>query len=403
MAADDTPIRFPFPDSPSPYDPAPELRPLHEGCPVVRATLPDGNSVWLVTGYDEVRQVALDQHFSRTSPVGPGRAAKGHETFTAGSINGMGPPMHAEVRKLLASTFTARRVEALRPRVAELVDELLDDLIAGPRPADLVSAFSLPLPVLVVCEMLGVPAADQDKFHAWSDAIMGNWERGPNEVMAAMTEMYVYFAKLIAVKRVEPAEDLLTALIAARDEDGKLSEDELVTLGCALLIGGHVTTATQINLSLLALLAHPDQMARLREDPGLTLSATEELLRYVRLGGGVPPARVTTADAELGGHRIPAGEVVLPFFHAANRDPAVFPDPDRLDLGRTPCNHMAFGVGLHHCLGAQLARVELQEAYRGLLARLPGLRLAVPPEELTLKPKMSLNTLNTLPIAWDES
>jgi cytochrome P450 len=404
MTTQDTPIKLPFPAPPSLYHPAPELRALVKDQPVVRAELPDGSAAWLVTGYSEVRQVVTDQRFSRALAVSPDRPQRdGLDVLAADSILGMDPPEHTRVRKLVASAFTARRVQQLRPRVARIVGELLDGLVAGQRPADLVGSFSLPLPVQVICEMLGVPLQDLEKFHAWSDCLMGNWEQDTGAMMAALNGLSGYFAGLIELKRAEPADDLMTALIAARDEHDRLSEEELVRLCIGLLIGGHETTANQINMSLLTLLANPAELARLRAEPDLIPAAIEELMRFVQLGHGSPPARVTSEEVQLGGITIAAGEVVLPFFNIANRDPSAFPDPDRLNLGRTQSTHMGFGAGVHHCLGAQLARMELQEAYRGLLGRLPGLRLAVPAGELRLKDKMIIYSFHELPVTWDET
>jgi len=205
------------------------------------------------------------------------------------------------------------------------------------------------------------------------------------------------------MKRARPAEDLMTALIAARDQADRLSEQELTVMGCTLLVAGHETTANQISLSLLVLLNHPAELGKLRADPGLIPGAVEELLRYTRLSGGLPLARVTMEEVELGGVTIPAGEVVLPLYSAANRDPSVFSDPDRLDVSRPPAGHLAFGAGAHHCVGAQLARLELQEAFRGLLGRLPGLRLARPAAELRFKPGKTVRSLRELPVTWDRA
>jgi cytochrome P450 len=403
MTVEDTPVKLPSAVPPWPDHTVPEFRELLRNRPVVRAELADGSMAWLVGGYEEARQMVVDQRFSRALAVAPGRPLQGTEVFAAGSINGIDPPEHTRLRKLVASAFTARRVETLRPRVAGIVAELIGALLDGPRPADLVAGFSLPLPVQVICEMLGVPTEDMEQFHVWSDTIMGDWQRESDLVMTALVDMYGYFARLIEIKRAEPADDLMTALIAARDEADRLSEEELTILGCTLLIGGHETTASQINLSLLVLLDHPAELAKLRADPAMIPGAVEEFMRYVRLGGGLPPARVTTEDVELGGVTIPAGEVVLPMFATANRDPSVFSDPDRLDVSRAPAHHLAFGAGVHHCLGAQLARLELQEAFRGLLGRLPGLRLAVPASELRFQPGMAIHTLSELPVSWGES
>ena len=397
MSVDSSPVKF----TPAlPGQPVPEIRTISGGRPVFRAELPDGRIVWLVTGYENVRQMIIDQRFSRALAVAPGQARPGFEMFASGSISGMDPPGHTRLRKLVASAFTARRVEALRPRVAGIVSELIDAM-AGRQPADLVAGFSLPLPAQVICEMLGVPAADTDQFHAWSDIIIGDWQRDADQIMTALAGLYGYFGALIETKRARPADDLMSALIAARDEDDRLSEQELTVMCCTVLIGGHETTASQINLSLLLLLDHPGEVARLRADPGLIPAAVEELLRCSRLGS-LPPARVTTEDVQIGGVVIPAGEQVIPLYGTANRDPSVFGDPDRFDVTRDAASHLSFGAGVHHCLGAQLARVELAEAFRGLIGRLPGLRLAVPASELEFKPGMAIHSLRELPVRWGE-
>jgi cytochrome P450 len=398
MTVDSSPVKF----TPAlPGQPVPEIRTVGGGRAVFRAELPDGRIVWLVTGYENVRQMIIDQRFSRALAVAPGQARPGFEMFAAGSINGMDPPGHTRLRKLVASAFTARRVEALRPRVASIVSELIDAMAGRPQPADLVAAFSLPLPAQVICEMLGVPAEDLGQFHAWSDIIIGDWQRDSDEIMTALAALYGYFGTLIEIKRARPADDLMSALIAARDEDDRLSEYELTVMCCTLLIGGHETTANQINLSLLLLFDHPGEVTKLRADPGLIPAAVEELLRCTRLGG-LPPARVTTEDVQLGGITIPAGEQVMPMYSTANRDRSVFTDPDRFDVTRDAASHLAFGAGVHHCLGAQLARVELQEAFRGLIGRLPGLRLAVPASDLEFKPGMAIHSLRELPVLWGE-
>ena len=398
MTVDGSPVKF----TPAlPGQPALDIRTISGDRPVFRAELPGGRIVWLVTGYENVRQLVIDQRFSRALAVAPGQARPGVEMFAGGSINGMDPPEHTRLRKLVASAFTARRVEAMRPRVRSIVNQLIDAMLDRPQPADLVAGFSLPLPAQVICEMLGVPAADVEQFHAWSDAIIGDWQRDSGEIMTAAAELYGYFGTLIETKRAQPADDLTSALIAARDDDDRLSEHELTAMCCGLLIAGHETTANQINLSLLLLLDHPGQVAVLRADPGLIPGAVEELLRCTRLGG-LPPARVTREDIQLGGVVIPAGELVIPLYSTANRDPSVFTDPDRFDVTREAASHLAFGAGVHHCLGAQLARVELQEAFRGLIGRLPGQRHAVPASDLEFKPGMAIHSLRELPVRWGE-
>ena len=290
MTVEGSPARLPVAAAPSPDQSSWPFRALLKNGPVVRVELPDGSTAWLVGGYEEVRQTLVDQRFSRALAVAPGRPLRGTEVFAAGSIIGLDPPEHTRLRKLVASAFTARRVEALRPRVAIIVHELIDALLGLPQPADLVTGFSLPLPVQVICEMLGVPAEDVEQFHAWSDTILGDWQGDAGQIMTALADLYNYFARLIEIKRAQPADDLMTALIAARDHADRLSEEELTTLGCTLLIGGHETTANQINLSLLVLLDHPAELGKLRAGQELIPGAVEELMRYVRLGGGLPPA-----------------------------------------------------------------------------------------------------------------
>lgn len=395
-------IKFPPPAPVSPADPAPGVFAHLKNCPVAQCELPDGSTAWLVGGYEQVRQVLTDQRFSRALAAAPDRSLQGIELSAAESIIAMDPPEHTRLRKLVAGAFTVRRVEALRPRVAAIVDELINAFTARPQPADLMTSFSMPLPVRVICELLGVPTADMDKFRTWSATLIGDWEQDSGEILTALAELYQYFAELIQINRARPGDDLLSALIAARDFGDGLSEEELTNLACTILVAGYETTAHHISLSLLALLDNPAEMARLRADPALIPGAVEELLRYVRIGV-LPMARVTTEDVELGGATIPAGEVVLPIIQAANRDPSVFSEPDRFDVSRAPASHLGFGSGAHHCLGAQLARVELHEALSGLVTRLPGLALAVPPANLKFKPGMAIHNLRALPITWTQT
>jgi cytochrome P450 len=395
-------IRFPFPAPPTLYHPAPEMTRLLAERPVAEVIFPDGRTGWLVTRYADVRTVLVDPRFSRKAATKSSTVPKvGLATAAEDSILGMDPPEHTRLRRLVASAFTARRVEELRPRVTALVDELLDRIETMPRPVDLVEHFSLPLPVRVICDLLGVPASDLHVFHGWSDTVLSDAGRNPAEIEAAMNELAAYFGKLIAAKRAKPADDLVTALIEARDSHDRLSEPELVRLCFGLLIAGHETTANQINMFLLTLQHFPDELARLRAEPDTIPDAVEELMRFVQLGDdGTSLPRVTTEEVELSGVTIPAGAAVFPAMLIANRDPAMFGDPDRLDLSRGAPRHLAFGAGAHHCLGAQLARMELQEALRGLFARFPGLRVAVPESELRFKAGMVVRSVEALPVTW---
>jgi cytochrome P450 len=396
----ETPVPFPFPPPPSIFHPPPELKELQRHRPVVRMQMPDGRTGWLVTRYEDVRQVLIDPRFSRAAAAGPDVPDTGLGQASVGSILGMDPPEHTRLRRLVAGAFTARRVEALRPRAAKLVDEMIDHLFTLPQPADLVENFSLPLPVQVICDLLGVPAEDRHVFHAWSDTVLGDINRDPKEIEVAFGQLAEYFGRLIAIKRARPGDDLMTALIAARDDRDRLSEEELVRLGFTLLVAGHETTANQINMILLTLHEYPEQLARLQAHPEDIPQAVEELMRFVQLGSaGAGLPRVTTAEVELSGVRIPAGAAVIPVMTAANRDPASVADPDRLDVTRPQSAHLAFGAGVHHCLGAQLARMELQEALRGLLGRMPRMELA-PVDELVFKDGMIVRSLRALPVRW---
>lgn len=393
------PIAFPLPPAPTIFHPAPELADLRAHQPVAQVTFANGSTGWLVTRYADVRQVLIDQRFSRAEATNAGENS-GLAMVAADSILGMDPPEHTRLRRLVAGAFTARRVEGLRPKVTGLVDELLEALQRLPRPVDLVEHFSLPLPVRVICELLGVPAKDQHIFHSWSDTLLSDAARDPEEVRAAMGKLAAYFGELIAAKRAAPADDLMTALIAARDEGDRLSEKELVNLGFGLLIAGHETTANQINMFLVTLLHFPEEYAGLVGAPEMIPQAVEELMRFVQLGEGAGLPRVTTEDVELSGVTIPAGSVVVTSMAAANRDDTVYPEADRLDLSRDVAQHLGFGAGVHHCLGAQLARMELQEALRGLLRHMPGVRLAVPDSELRFKSGMIIRSLESLPVTW---
>jgi cytochrome P450 len=405
MSAQSEAPRFPFSPSPVPYGPGPEMRELMTKCPVNQVRLPDDSTAWLVTGFAETREVMIDQRYSRALAFAPDRQVYGVEATLADAIIAMDPPEHTRLRKLVAGAFTEKRIQALRPRVTRIVDDLIDVMLAGPRPADLSQSFSLMVPASVICLLLGVPIADVDRFHEWSNAIFGDWSRPQDKIEEAYAAMSRYVSELIAQKRKVPEDDLISLLIDARDAADKLTEDQLVQFCIGLLAAGHETTANSINMSFVALCQHPDELARLRADPGLIPTAVEEFLRYVIISGSgfVPLARITREEVRLGGITIPAGETVLPSFNVANRDPAAFDDPDRLDVGRAPKIHLGFGAGAHHCLGAQLARMELQEAFRGLLTRLPGLRMTVPMPELEFRAGQVIASMRTLPVTWDDA
>lgn len=394
------PPDFPFPRS-RPPEPSDAYARLRREEPVSLVTTPTGDRAWITTRHDDVRTVFSDPRFSRAAVLRPGAPRSSHlDGLSAVSLLSMDDPGHGRLRRLVASAFTPRRVESLRGRTEGICAGLLDDMAEAGPPADLMSHLAVALPVIVICELLGVPPQDHVRFRAWSAEFFTTADQDTDAVLRAYAELTAYVTALVAAKRDRPADDLLSALITARDEGDRLSEDELVNLTMTILIAGHETTANQIANSMVTLFRHPGQLAALRADPALVPEAVEELLRYSPLSSGGGLIRIAMEDVELSGTTIAAGEGVIPISGAANRDPAVFPDPDRFDLGREKVHHLAFGHGVHYCLGAQLARMELQVALAALLRRFPGLRLAIADDELPWKPGIITNALTSLPLTW---
>ncbi|MGW1076567.1 cytochrome P450 [Streptomyces sp. NPDC002537] len=363
---------------------------------LLRVRQEHGEPAWLVTRYADARLVLGDRQFSRAAAAHhdeprrtPGRRDSG--------LLGMDPPDHTRLRTLVSKAFTVHRVEKMRPGVRELAEGLLDDMVAAGPPADLVERFALPLPVAVICRMLGVPPEDQGRFRVWSDTSLSTSPLTSEEIAANRDELRAYMAELVEAHRARPADDLMTALIEARDVDDRLSELELIDLCDGLLVAGHETTASQIPNFLWTLLDHPGQFDRLRTEPGLVPAAVEELLRFVPLGVGASFARYATEDVEVGGTLVRAGEPLLVAVGAANRDALRFASPDSLDLGREGNQHLGFGHGVHHCLGAPLARLELQEALRTIVLRLPGIQAA---GDVEWKTEMLMRGPRTMPVRW---
>jgi cytochrome P450 len=399
--ADDTVLARDYPFSPPHRLDVDELYArLRTEQPVIRVQLPFGERAWLATRYDDVRTVLGDPRFSRAASVGRDYP-RTHAHQPELGILAMDEPEHGRLRRLATKAFTARRVESLRPRTEEIAAELLDAMAATGSPADLVEHFATPLPIRVICDLLGVPASDQDKFHVWSEAIVSTTSLTPERIGEYIGNLHAYIAALLAERRREPAGDLLTAMAQARDADPDgPSEAELVAFSAGLLAAGHETTVTQIPNFVYALLTTPGATDQLRADPALIPSAVEELLRWVPLGAASTFARYAVEDVELGGITIRAGEPVLGSLTSANRDERVFADPDGPDLARQPNPHLGFGHGIHHCVGAQLARMELQVALGALIHRFPGLRLGVPEDQLEWKSGMLVRGLKSMPVAW---
>ncbi|MFJ8850732.1 cytochrome P450 [Streptomyces sp. NPDC102437] len=382
-----------------PYNPPTGYREHRGQRPVSPARLFDGRIVWLVTGHAEARSLLVDQRLSsdRENPAFPFFAERvAASTLRRVELLGVDDPEHNAQRRMLIPSFTVKRTAALRPQIQETVDRLLDAMAEQGPPTDLVDAFALPVPSMVICALLGVPYEDHEFFEAQSRKLL----RGPAaaDVEAARDELDDYFRVLIEQKRAAPGEGLLDELIVKQLETGGVDHDELVRLAQILLVAGHETTANMISLGTFTLLQHPDQLARMRESEGLTGSAVEELLRFLSIADGIP--RVAVEDIEIGGVTIHAGDGVILTMAVINRDEAVYPSPDDLDLGRNARNHVAFGFGIHQCLGQNLARAELEIALPALFDRLPGLRLAVPAEEIPFKPGDTIQGLLELPVTW---
>jgi cytochrome P450 len=344
--------------------------------PMSRVQMPFGEPAWLATKYADVKVVTTDQRFSRELAQGLDQPRMRRQQMGDG-IMGMDPPDHSRLRRLVGKAFTARRLEQMREGVRDLVNRLLDDMVARGDSADLVEELARPLPVTVICDLLGVPREDHKIFSEWTQALVSDATAKGDVLDVYGDQLDDYVAGLVAQRREEPTDDLLGALVYARDAGDKLTENELISIaGAGLLTGGVETVSTALPSFVFTLLTHPDLLARLRADPDLMPTAIEELLRYVPINTAAMFARYATEDVRFGDVVVRAGDPVLPALHAANRDPEVFADPERIDLARSPNPHLAFGHGPHHCIGAQLARLELQEALKAILARFPEMRFA---------------------------
>ncbi|MEV4442399.1 cytochrome P450 [Streptomyces sp. NPDC049577] len=392
------PLRYPFNEAVA-LDVDPMYAKLRQEQPVVRVSCPFGEDAWLVTSHADMKTILGDRRFSRAL------AAEHDESRLTPlpihtSILGMDPPEHTRVRRLLSRSFTEVRIERLRPKIEQVAARLIDGFMAADGPADLMEQFAVPLAGTVVCDLLGVPFEDQERFRQWLDAFSATTVMTAEETEEGTAALHGYIADLMHRRRAEPREDLISAMVRASDEEEKLSETELVELATVLLIAGHETVSSQLIDSLYVLLTHPEQLALLRRRPELMPTAIEELMRYVPLISHVTFARYAAEDVELSGTLVRAGESVLPAIPSANRDESVFEDPDQFDITREENPHLGFGYGIHRCLGAPLARMELHVALESLLTRLPGLRFAEPVESLEWKDGMQVRSLLRLPVRW---
>ena len=374
--------------------------------PVTEARMPQGLRIWLVTRYADVRAALVDARLAKDSAglseVFDRRAVDGQQRVKwaqelSSHMLNSDPPDHTRLRKLVSRGFTARAIGRLRPRIEAIAAELAESMsarLAAGEDVDLFDEFAFPLPMTVICEILGVPDERRNEFRGWSNTVLS--AAPVNERAAAAMAMAGYLSALVADKRALPREDMLSAIVAAGEDTDQLSEAEAVSMAFLLLVAGHETTVNLIGNGMLALLRNPDQLARLHADPSLVPAAVEE---FLRLDGPVNLAtmRFTAEPVTIAGTEIPAGEIVLLSLGSANRDPARYKRPDQLDVQRDTSN-LAFGHGIHHCLGAPLARLEGEIAFRVLLDRFPGLVIAGDPEELTWRNSTLFRGLTRLPV-----
>ncbi|WP_232327398.1 cytochrome P450 [Herbidospora yilanensis] len=377
------------------FDPDPELAAVRARQGLTKVPTPYGRDAWLVTRYDDVRDVLRNAelfgygHGINIPPMSEEQAGR----LKAGALLMMDPPDHTRLRRMLTPEFTMRRIRRLEPRVREIVADHLDAMERAGAPADLVADFATPIPSLVICELLGVPYDDRVGFQARSHTLL-DFSQPPEVRGQAQMASAAYMGELVARARAEPGDDLLGMLV--RDHGDDVTDAELVGLGGLLLLAGHETTASMIGLGTLALLRHPDQLGLVREDPEKVDGMVEELLRWLTIihSGAV---KVATADTEIGGVPIAKGDAVVVSLPAANRDPALTENPDAFDVTRRDLAHVAFGYGAHHCIGAPLARMEMRIAFPALFDRFPGLREAGEP---VFRSFNVVYGLSSFPVAW---
>ncbi|WP_028800370.1 cytochrome P450 [Streptomyces sp. 142MFCol3.1] len=371
---------------------------MREG-PVTRIQLPNGQGwAWLVTRHDDVRVVANDPRFSREAVMDQRvtRLAP-HFIPTRGAVGFLDPPDHTRLRRSVAAAFTARGVERVRAKSRQMLDELVDDLLQGGPPADLTATVLSPFPIAVICELMGVPTADRHRMHAWTQLILSS-SHGVDVSERAKEELSAYFGKLITDRAGSTGEDV-TSLLGAAVGREEVTLEEAVGLAVLLQIGGEAVTNNSGQLFYI-LMTRPDLVARLRAEPEIRPQAIDELLRYIPHRNAVGLSRIATQDVEIKGVRIRAGDAIYVSYLAANRDPDVFPDPETIDFSRSPNPHVAFGHGPHYCPGGMLARLESELLVDALLDRIPGLRLAVPPDRVSFRKGALIRGPEALPVMW---
>ncbi|WP_304453093.1 cytochrome P450 [Nocardiopsis sp. YSL2] len=401
MSQNDQVLDFPL-RSEEALEPPAEWDNLRRTCPVATVRFPTGDEAKLVTRYADVKQILSDPRFTRRLDAEDAARLSTEGSVFNSEMSSMVPDSgegHLRWRRLVGKWFTAKRMSALRPSMEAIAEELIDAMVEGGRPADLKAGLGFPLPVYVICDILGVPAEDRDRFSHWSDALLNLTRYSQRENAEAMGAFIQYMSAHIAAKRAQPGEDLLSELIKETGTDGGLTDRELLGTGIGLLVAGHETTANMIGKMVSMLLADRTRWEALLADPSLVRTAVEESLRFdANAGVGLP--RYLPEDGEASGEVLPGGTTVMCSMAAANRDETVFEGAGEMDLTRSPNPHLAFGAGAHSCLGQALARTELQVVLTVLLRRLPALELAVPPEELERVDGLVVGGLREVPVRW---
>jgi cytochrome P450 len=380
------------------FDPPDAVRSLQADRPICRMTFPDGHNGWLVTGYQQAREILADQRFSSDIAVKhmafPTDRPADLEAGVPGLMEHMDPPEHTRIRRRLMGQFTVRRMRQLVPRIEQIATDYAEAMVRKGPPADLVDDFALPVSSKVICELLGVPFSLRDRFESDSEKLL-RLEIEPDEARAALTDITGLVDDILKRKRAEPADDVFSVLVTADD----IAEAEILGATLMLLVAGHVTTANTLALGTFALLQHPDQLAKLRADESLIENTVEELLRYLTVVH-IGVQRSPTEEVEIDGVTMRPGEAVLIHLPSVNRDPSRFPDPDRFDIDNGGLGHLTFSHGIHQCLGQQLARQELRIGFGTLLKYFPDLRLAVDPEEVPMRSNMAVYGVHSLPVIW---
>ncbi len=391
--------------SPAALEPPPQWADLRQKCPVARVTLPSGDEAALLTRYEDVKRALSDPRLSREGLASPdaARVAAGDSEgiFSSPMAKALNAEGHQRWRRMVGKWFTAKRMTALRPSMEAMADQLVDDMLERRQPADLVTHLAFPLPVFVICHMLGVPESDRDRFKGWSDTFLNTTRYTRAETEAAYQQFAEYMSGLIVGKRAQPGDDLLSLLLEGADADGRpMSEAGLVATGQALLLAGHETTAGFFAMMVAHLLSDRRRWERLLADPSLVRLAVEEALRFDPNAGGFGMLRYVHEDTEFSGGVVPRGTTVVCSMAAANRDESAWEAAGEMDLGRSPNPHLAFGSGPHSCLGQPLARTELQAALTVLLRRVPTLDLGTGAQELRRHEGLLTAPLRELPVTW---